>query len=244
MLKSIQINIALIKKGETRGEGKKVIRKLKCATSRLLAFILALCMVCQVPAYAGPAEVTADGNEAAAIGGLAETEFTIEHVFGEERAVLTAKTRAGAKPATPSNVRISEAGDSFTLSWEKAENAKGYKILHANSLFGTYEVVKTIAEADTTSATVSHGADKYSNYYRIVAVNGEEEPSSRIMCPWKKKCSGIIPSFLQRRMIRQRSTRRSSSCLGNRMTGMRTRSFGESIGRSISNREITRKPHV
>lgn len=98
MLKSIQINIALIKKGETRGEGKKVIRKLKCATSRLLAFILALCMVCQVPAYAGPAEVTADGNEAAAIGGLAETEFTIEHVFGEERAVLTAKTRAGAKP--------------------------------------------------------------------------------------------------------------------------------------------------
>lgn len=36
-------------------------------------------------------------------------------------------------------------------------------------------MVKTIAEADTTSATVSHGADKYSNYYRIVAVNGEEE---------------------------------------------------------------------
>lgn len=113
-----------------------------------------------------------------------------EDIIGEESAVLTAKTRAGVKPATPSDVRIKEAGDSYTLNWEKAENAKGYKILHAKSLFGTYEVIETIDDAAHTSVSITLGEDKYSNYYRVVAVNGEEESEQSDYASLEKEMFG------------------------------------------------------
>lgn len=96
--------------------------------------------------------------------------------YSSESNVVTASTRAGVKPATPTNLKLNEKdGSKFIISWDTAENATHYRILHAQSMFGTYETVATVSE---TSAEIAYEGDKYTNYYRVVALNnggaGEE----------------------------------------------------------------------
>lgn len=103
---------------------------------------------------------------------------------------VTATTRAGKKPATPANLHITEKGNGdFEITWDAAENAKQYKILRAPSMYGEYTEVTTV---DTTAATVTpaDGSDKYSNYYRIVAVNMDEESDESVSASLESELFG------------------------------------------------------
>ena len=95
---------------------------------------------------------------------------------------VEARTRTGVRPATPGDVTLTQQGDTYVLNWSETENAKEYRIEHAASLFGTYEEVKN-AVIDGTQATIPAAQDHiYENYYRVVAINGEEnsEPSEAV----------------------------------------------------------------
>src|SRR5699024_12103828 len=47
---------------------------------------------------------------------------------------VSAKTRVGDKPATPTNVKLDEIGNNkVKISWDKAENATHYKLQWAPS---------------------------------------------------------------------------------------------------------------
>lgn len=84
------------------------------------------------------------------------------------------RTRTGVRPATPGNVTLTQQGDTYVLNWSETENAKEYRIEHAVSLFGTYEKEEN-AEIDGTQAIIPAAQDHiYENYYRVVAINGEE----------------------------------------------------------------------
>lgn len=88
---------------------------------------------------------------------------------------VSVKTRAGDKPATPTNIHMEEGGSgSFKLSWDRAENAEKYKVMRAPSMFGEYQEVTTVTDT-VAEVTMDEQSDRYSNYYRIVAVNGDEE---------------------------------------------------------------------
>lgn len=93
-----------------------------------------------------------------------------------ESNVVEVRTRAGKKPATPSNVTFEAQDGGAKLTWEACENATHYQIMRADSMYGTYEAVDTVK---TTSATVEYtNKDKYSNYYRIVALNNGDAGDS------------------------------------------------------------------
>ena len=107
--------------------------------------------------------------------------FKLEYVNGNgnlsdinnpknESAELKVSTRAGAKPATPADVKLVEKDGEFTISWGAAENATHYQLLRADSMLGEYNVVETVTR-DSTSVTVAPIGDKYENYYRIIALN-------------------------------------------------------------------------
>lgn len=92
--------------------------------------------------------------------------------YSTESNEVTAKTRAGLKPATPTNLKLEEQeGGKFLISWDTAENATHYRILRAQSMFGTYQTVATVSE---TSAELAYENDRYENYYRVVALNNGE----------------------------------------------------------------------
>ena len=85
---------------------------------------------------------------------------------------ISAKTRVGDKPATPTNVQIKESGnDKVVISWDKAENATHYKLQWAPSAYGTYSDVENGIVKDATSIEVTLTGNKYENYYRVVAIN-------------------------------------------------------------------------
>ena len=89
--------------------------------------------------------------------------------YSSESNEVTASTRAGVKPATPTNLKLDEKeGSKFIISWDTAENATHYRVLRAQSMFGTYETVATLSE---TSAEIAYEGNKYTNYYRVVALN-------------------------------------------------------------------------
>ncbi|MBS5934682.1 MAG: Ig-like domain-containing protein [Clostridiales bacterium] len=92
--------------------------------------------------------------------------------YSTESNEVTAKTRAGLKPATPTNLKLEEQeGGKFLISWDTAENATHYRILRAQSMFGTYQTIATVSE---TSAKIAYENDRYENYYRVVALNNGE----------------------------------------------------------------------
>ncbi len=91
---------------------------------------------------------------------------------------VSAKTRVGDKPATPTNVKIEETGtNKVKISWDMSENATHYVIQHALSGYGTYtDVEGAVVDKDVTSYELTY-VGKYENYYRVVAINngdGEE----------------------------------------------------------------------
>ncbi|MCR5254860.1 MAG: fibronectin type III domain-containing protein [Acetatifactor sp.] len=95
-----------------------------------------------------------------------------EDIVSEATEKVSLATRAGVKPATPANIRLKEEGNTFVITWDAAENALSYKVLAAKSMFGNYTEV---AEVTDCKAVVSfEEADKYANYYKVIAVNGGE----------------------------------------------------------------------
>ena len=85
---------------------------------------------------------------------------------------VSAKTRVGDKPATPTNVKLDEIGNNkVKISWDKAENATHYKLQWAPSAYGTYTDVENGLVKDGTSIEVALTGNKYENYYRVVAIN-------------------------------------------------------------------------
>lgn len=88
-----------------------------------------------------------------------------------ESNAISARTRAGAKPATPSKVEFKSTENGAKLSWSACENATHYQVMRADSMYGKYEAIKTV-DKNTLSTNVTYtNADKYKNYYRIVALN-------------------------------------------------------------------------
>ncbi|MDD3403795.1 MAG: glycosyl hydrolase [Hespellia sp.] len=83
----------------------------------------------------------------------------------------TAKTRAGVKPATPTNITFDGNDKECTIGWDAAENATHYQIMRANSMYGTYEVVETVSKDKKNVKLNYANADKNANYYRVVALN-------------------------------------------------------------------------
>ncbi len=87
---------------------------------------------------------------------------------------VSAKTRAGKKPNVPENVQLKTVNENnqlkgFEITWDESDHATHYLIRHAPSMFGEY---KTMAIVKGTSyVDRSIGNDKYSHYYKIVAVN-------------------------------------------------------------------------
>ena len=83
---------------------------------------------------------------------------------------ISAATRAGEKPTVPTNVQLEQKGQKFKITFDKAENATNYRILGSKSMLGDYTEVATV---DSTSAEVDpiDANDKYSNYYKVVALN-------------------------------------------------------------------------
>lgn len=94
---------------------------------------------------------------------------------------LVVRTRAGEKPATPANVKFTEDGNKFRISWDFTENATHYQVLRAESMFGQYAVIETVSK-DINSILVTPQGNKYENYYRIIALNngqaGDEDLSN------------------------------------------------------------------
>ena len=106
-----------------------------------------------------------------------EFRLVIANGTGEEKLSaegneIVAKTRAGAKPATPSGVELEQKGNDFVLTWEASENATEYVIQRADSLFGTYTTIETVTD---TTVTVPAGENKYANYYRVIAQKNNDE---------------------------------------------------------------------
>lgn len=92
--------------------------------------------------------------------------------YSTESNVAVAVTRAGIKPATPVGVKLDEKeGNKFVVSWDAAEHATHYQVLRAESMFGTYTVVATVKD---TSAEIAYEGNKYTNYYRVIALNNGE----------------------------------------------------------------------
>ncbi len=101
-----------------------------------------------------------------------EFRLVIANGSGEEQLLaegneVSAKTRAGEKPATPSEITLVPNGDDFVITWEACENATEYVLQRAESLFGTYETIDTVT--DTTVTVAPQGDNKYANYYRVIA---------------------------------------------------------------------------
>lgn len=95
---------------------------------------------------------------ALALGGLL--------TFGLALPLAACKPENSVKlPEWPTQVKITS--DGVVLSLTKVEGAKEYKIYHAKSRFGTYELVSTQKELEYKNA------DKY-GYYRVDAVDGNK----------------------------------------------------------------------
>lgn len=90
---------------------------------------------------------------------------------------VTVTTRTGVQPAQPTNVKLTESedGQKLTISWDKAENAQQYKIVRAPSMYGEYEDVEGSVTTATSYEFETPTTNKYDNYYRVVAINGDEE---------------------------------------------------------------------
>ena len=85
----------------------------------------------------------------------------------------TAVTRAGQKPATPTNLHIQESGSGkYRISWDPAENAKQYRVQRAASMFGNYEDIGTVSE---NFMEIDLPGNPYDNFFHIVAINDAEE---------------------------------------------------------------------
>lgn len=92
--------------------------------------------------------------------------------YSSQSNVVTVSTRAGVKPATPTNIKLEEKeGSKFIISWDTVEKATHYRVMRAQSMFGTYNTVATVSE---TSAEIAYEGNKYTNYYRVVALNNGE----------------------------------------------------------------------
>ncbi|MCD7839361.1 MAG: hypothetical protein LUG46_01890, partial [Erysipelotrichaceae bacterium] len=98
-------------------------------------------------------------------------DLTLEGLSSETSQILEVKTLSGEKPDTPANVTFDGNNTQCTIKWDACNNATHYQILRADSMYAEYEVVKTVSK-DTTSVTLTYAnEDKYSNYYKVVALN-------------------------------------------------------------------------
>lgn len=83
--------------------------------------------------------------------------------------VVSASTRSANIPQTPTNLDVTYNNGTIKLSWDRDVKASKYEIYRAESKFGTYEKI------NETSASVYNdskpNSSKYSNYYKVVAVN-------------------------------------------------------------------------
>ena len=79
------------------------------------------------------------------------------------------KTVAVTNPLKPSIKLKSSLKKKVTISWNKINNASGYKIYRSTSKKGTYSLVKTITSGSTTSYTNSNLSSSKTYYYKIKA---------------------------------------------------------------------------
>lgn len=96
-------------------------------------------------------------------------------------ALTTAK---GVRLAAPTNVKAAEAknGKAITLTWDKVEGAKGYKVLRAKSAYAADEdFVSVTGDKPVTGTTYTdeklNEGGKYANYYKVVTVNEDGDVS-------------------------------------------------------------------
>ncbi|MBW3080296.1 fibronectin type III domain-containing protein [Bifidobacterium saguinibicoloris] len=96
-------------------------------------------------------------------------------------ALTTAK---GVRLAAPTNVKAAEAdgGKAITLTWDKVDGAKGYKVLRAKSAYAAdKDFVSVTGDKPVTGTTYTDGkldeGGKYANYYKVVTVNEDGDVS-------------------------------------------------------------------
>ncbi len=102
-----------------------------------------------------------------------EYSFKLKVINGNESSEsneVSAKTRVGEKPATPTNIKLNKVGnDKVKISWDASENATHYQLQWAKSAYGTYSNIEKLVS--DTSIEVALTGNKYENYYRVVAIN-------------------------------------------------------------------------
>lgn len=78
-------------------------------------------------------------------------------------------TLEGIKPGIPQNVQSQEKDGKIVITWDKSENANGYIVQRADSLFGEYKKVETLGDVNTYEYEYTNG--KYENYFKVIALN-------------------------------------------------------------------------
>lgn len=99
--------------------------------------------------------------------------YTIRTVNGPSPYAVSSEypvaTMAGNRPQVPAGLDIRQEGSSLKLHWNSGTDATGYEIYRAASKYGNYALIGTANGTDYTDLAPS--ADKYSNYYKLYAVN-------------------------------------------------------------------------
>ena len=87
----------------------------------------------------------------------------------------TAATRIGEKPSTPENLSIEDVdGQKLVITWDPAQNATHYRVLRAESMLAEYQEIE---EVDENRLEYPYTGDKYANYFRVVALNDDDDES-------------------------------------------------------------------
>ena len=82
--------------------------------------------------------------------------------------IVYTTTLNDVKPRTVKNVKVAKEGNQLKVSWDKASNAKKYRVLRAKGKYGNYKEIGTTTE---TSYTTVIAGSKYNNYFKIISDN-------------------------------------------------------------------------
>ena len=87
--------------------------------------------------------------------------------------IAYATTLKEYKPSKPENVNVENKSGKIEVTWDKAGNAKKYKVYRAVSRFAEYKEIGETLENKFVDETPNNS--KYKNYYKIQAINDSEK---------------------------------------------------------------------
>lgn len=111
-------------------------------------------------------------------GVKAGTEYNIEvrTVINNESdnfasVVTTVQTKNGPRPVNVTNVQAKESSNETKVTWNAVDSATSYEVYRARSAFDKDGYTYIGTSTSTSYVDKAPNADKYSNYYKVVAVN-------------------------------------------------------------------------